>query len=200
MHSVERPSSRSASRWFGTMSCVRANQKPERPVSTRPLSGISVGRTTSKTEMRSLATSSKRSSSSSYSSRTFPLATWTVVSDMNGRLLRLEVAEPFEDGVHVTDGGIQVEDRVHVDAARDRAVGADELLEVLFLLPRAHRVGLDETVGLVPRHARLDQREQQLVAEDEAVASLEVAPHPLRIDDEPLDDPAEAVEHVVEGE
>ncbi len=46
------------------MSFVRANQNAERPVSTRPLSGISVGRTTSKTEMRSLATSSSRSSSS----------------------------------------------------------------------------------------------------------------------------------------
>src|SRR3954453_22385967 len=136
LHSVDRPSWRSASRWFGTMSCVRANQKPERPVSTRPLSGISVGRTTSKTEMRSLAKSSNRSSSSSYSSRTLPLATWTVASDMNGRLLRLEIAEPLEDGVHVADGGIEVEDRVQVDAAGDRAVGADELLEVLLLLPR----------------------------------------------------------------
>src|SRR5215212_4141796 len=131
------------------MSCVRANQKPERPVSTRPLSGISVGRTTSKTEMRSLARSSNRSSSSSYSSRTLPLATWTVASDMNWRLLWLEIAEPLEDGVHMTDGRIQVEDRVQVDAAGDRAVGADELLEVLFFLPGAHRVGLHEAVGLV---------------------------------------------------
>jgi hypothetical protein len=45
------------------MSRRRVNQKPERPVSTRPLSGISVGRITSKVEMRSLATSSSRSSS-----------------------------------------------------------------------------------------------------------------------------------------
>ena len=43
---------------------VRANQKPESPVRTRPLSGISVGRTTSNVEMRSLATSSRRVSSS----------------------------------------------------------------------------------------------------------------------------------------
>ena len=44
---------------------VRANQNPESPVSTRPLSGISVASTTSKVEMRSLATSSSRPSSSS---------------------------------------------------------------------------------------------------------------------------------------
>ena len=46
------------------MSRVRANQKAESPVRTRPLSGISVGRITSKVEIRSDATSSRRSSSS----------------------------------------------------------------------------------------------------------------------------------------
>ena len=40
---------------------VSANQKRDRPVSTRPLSGMGVGRTTSKALMRSLATSSSRS-------------------------------------------------------------------------------------------------------------------------------------------
>ena len=39
------------------MSRVRANQKADRPVSTRPLSGIGVPSTTSNVEMRSLATS-----------------------------------------------------------------------------------------------------------------------------------------------
>src|SRR5262245_42181773 len=112
------------------MCSVRANQKPERPVSTRPLSGISVGRTTSNTEMRSLATSSRRSSSRANSSRTLPLPTCSVASDMDRRLLGLEIAEPLEDGVHVTDGGVEVEDRVEIDAVRDRAVGANELLEV----------------------------------------------------------------------
>jgi hypothetical protein len=52
-----------ASRWFGVMARVRTNQKAARPVSTRPLSGISVGRITSKVEMRSDATRSSRSSS-----------------------------------------------------------------------------------------------------------------------------------------
>ena len=55
------------------MARVRANQKAESPVSTRPLSGISVGRTTSKVEIRSEATRSSRSSSRAYSSRTLPL-------------------------------------------------------------------------------------------------------------------------------
>jgi hypothetical protein len=43
---------------------VRANQKAESPVNTRPLSGISVGSTTSKVEIRSVATSSNVSLSS----------------------------------------------------------------------------------------------------------------------------------------
>ena len=36
--------------------------------------------------------------------------------------------------------------------------------------------------------------------EDEPVRGVEVPAHPLRIDDEPVDDPGEAVEHVVERE
>ena len=51
---------------------VRPNQKRDRPVSTRPLSGTGVGSTTSNAEMRSDATSSSRSSSSAYRSRTLP--------------------------------------------------------------------------------------------------------------------------------
>src|SRR5436190_556395 len=60
------------SRWFGTRSAVSANQKRDRPVSTRPLSGISVGSTTSKALIRSEATSASLPSGSAYRSRTFP--------------------------------------------------------------------------------------------------------------------------------
>ena len=38
------------------------------------------------------------------------------------------------------------------------------------------------------------------MAEDEPVGSLEVRPHPLRVHDQPLDEPCKAVEHVVERE
>ena len=58
-------------RWLGTISSVRPNQNCERPVSTRPLSGMGVGRTTSNAEMRSDATISSRSPKP-YISRTFP--------------------------------------------------------------------------------------------------------------------------------
>jgi hypothetical protein len=46
----------SVTRWLVTRSAVRANQNSERPVRTRPLSGIGLGSTTSKAEMRSLVT------------------------------------------------------------------------------------------------------------------------------------------------
>src|SRR6266511_4229071 len=101
------------------MCLMRANQKPERPVSTRPLSGISVGRTTSNVEIRSLATSSSRSESSSNSSRTFPLPTCTAASDMN-RLLPLgQSGEPLEDRVDVACEPARIEHRVEVDPAGD---------------------------------------------------------------------------------
>ena len=44
------------SRWFGTMSVVCSNQYRDNPVRTCPFPGMSVGRTTSKAEMRSVAT------------------------------------------------------------------------------------------------------------------------------------------------
>ena len=76
----------------------------------------------------------------------------------------------------------------------------DELAEVLLLLLRPQRVPLDEPVGVVAGEPGLDEREQQPLAEEEPVARLEVAPHPLGPDDEPFDEPGEAVEHVVERE
>src|SRR3954453_21665575 len=148
-HSVERPSSRRPSRWLGTTSRVRANQNAERPVRTRPLSGISVGRTTSKVEMRSLATSSRRSSSRAESSRALPLPTWAA-SGMDGLLLSHERPQALEDDVDVAGVGSGVEDRVEVDTAGELPIGANELAKTLPLAPGSERVPLDEPVGLVP--------------------------------------------------
>src|SRR3954447_3879380 len=138
------------------MSRVSANQKPERPVRTRPLSGISVGSTTSKVEIRSLATSRSRSSSRAYSSRTFPLATWLAASDIDGVLLPGEGAQPVEHEVDVLDARCEVEDGVEGrggEAARERGIRVDEEAEVGLRAPRLHRGPLDEPVGLVAREA-----------------------------------------------
>src|SRR5262249_38130006 len=159
---------------------VRANQNADSPVRTRPLSGISVGRTTSNGEIRSLATRSRRSSSSANSSRTFPLATWTTASGMNGFLLCGESAQALEDGVDVPDGCFEVEDGVQIDACGDLRIGFDELPEVCFPFPCLHGVVLNEPVGVVPRDARLDERKQQAMAEHEPMTRIEVATHPFR--------------------
>src|SRR6476646_7775106 len=198
-HSVERPSSRRPSRWFGTIELVRANQRAESPVSTRPLSGISVGRTTSKVEMRSLATSSRRSSSSAYSSRTLPLPTWAV-SGMACFLLPNEGAEPLEDGVDVTGVGGEIEDGVEIDASCELTIGSNELAEILFLVPGPKRVPLDEAVSLVPVEPRLYECDQEPLAEEESVARLEISAHPFGPHDQALDQRGKAVEHVVERE
>ena len=62
------------------------------------------------------------------------------------------------------------------------------------------QAALDETVGLVPGKPRGDKGEKDALAEDQAVRRVEVPPHPLGVDDEPVDEPGEAVEHVVERE
>ena len=162
------------------------------------MSGISVGRTTSKVEIRSDATSSRRSSSSVVD-----------VAHLAGRDAGSQACsgssltasfETGEDGVDVARVRAEVEDGVEVDARRDLVVGAAELAEVELLLPRAHRRALDEAVGVVAREAGLDERVEHALAEEEEVARLEVPAHPLGPHDEALDEPGEAVEHVVERE
>src|SRR3954469_10146238 len=150
--------------------------------------------------MRSLATSKSRSSSSAYSSRTLPLPTCRAASGMNRFLLSDEGVQAVEHGVDVTDGRVEVEDGVEVDARGKRAVAADELGEVRLFVPGAHRMRLHSAVRLVARETGLDEGEKQPVAEEEAVAHFEVASHPLGVHDEAVDDPAEAVEHVIECE
>src|SRR5262245_38346898 len=147
------------------MCCVRANQKPERPVSTRPLSGISVGSTTSYVEMRSVATSSSRSSPSAYSSRTLPLPMCTV-SGMHRRLAcGHERAQPLEDGVHVGGVRLQREHVVEIDTAGKGRIAPCKLAQVELLVPCAHREPLHEPVGIVAAETALDEGEQEPLAE-----------------------------------
>ena len=94
----------------------------------------------------------------------------------------------------------EVEDGVEVDSIRDLGFAADELAEVDLLVARAHRVALHEAVRIVAREPGLDEREQHALAEEQVVARVEVAPHPLGTDDEALDQPGEPGEHVVECE
>src|SRR3954454_4023857 len=187
-HSVERPSSRKASRGLGTRSDVRVNQKPDRPVSTRPLSAISVGRTTSKVEMRSLATRSRRSSSRAYSSRTFPLPTCVAASGMDRFLLRNETADTVEEAVEMGDRDVEVEhvgERRRVEAGGDLVVGSNELGEVALLVPRAHRIALHEPVGVRSLEPALAEREAAPPAEAAVAPSAtrgrgERPPQPVR--------------------
>ena len=95
--------------------------------------------------------------------------------------------------VEVGDGRAEVEDARRARrrrGGRDLGVGADELAEVALLVPGAHRVSLHEAVRVVALEAALDEREQQAVREEEAVRGPEVPLHALRVDDEPVDDPA----------
>src|SRR5438874_12443039 len=108
---------------------------------------------------------------------------------MNRFLLPGQSVQSLEDRVDVPDCGVEVEDRVEIDTRRDLGIGFDESAEVALLLPRVHRVALDEPVGVVTWQTGLDEREQETMAEHEPVARVEVAPHPLGMDDEAFDDP-----------
>src|SRR4051812_32440154 len=100
----------------------------------------------------------------------------------------------------MTDGCGEIEHRVEIDAAADLRIASDEACKVGLVLPGAHGMALDETVRIVAREPGLDQREEETMTEDKPVARLEIAEHPLGMDDEPFDDPRKSVEHVVERE
>ena len=94
---------------------------------------------------------------------------------------------------------LEVEDGCEVDTRGD-FVRRGQLSEILAAVPRLHRQPLYDAVSLFPPEARLHERQQQPLAEVEAVACVEVLAHSLRMDDEAFDEPREAVEHVVDGE
>jgi hypothetical protein len=68
---------------------------------------------------------------------------------MDGFPLPDERAESLEDGVDVACVGVEIENRVEVNAGGELAVGANELAEVLLLVPGAERVPLHQPVRLV---------------------------------------------------
>src|ERR1044072_4023938 len=146
--------------------------------------------------MRSLATRSRRSASSSKISRTLPLATWTAVSGMNGFLLAgCEGVEAFEKYVDVLERVVEVEGAVEgVGRQGDVGIRLEKIPQRYAFLPRAHGVSLDDPVGVVALKPGLDQGEEHPLAADEPVRGLEIGTHPLRADHEAFDEPVEAVE------
>src|SRR4029453_13762982 len=129
-----------------------------------------------------------------------------MASGMDGFLLSLsssfcERSQALEQDVHMAKRGAEVEglhERVLAEPRAYLLVGAYELAEVALLVPGGKGVPLDESVRLVPRKAGLDECEQDALAEDEPVRSIEVPTHPRGVDDQALHQPGEAVEHVVE--
>ena len=79
-------------------------------------------------------------------------------------------------------------------------VGLEQRPQRPLVVPRPEGVSLDDGVGVLAAHAGLDQPQEHAAREHEAVRRLEVPQHPVGVDLEPLDQPAGAVEHVVEGD
>src|ERR671918_280675 len=132
-------------------------------------------------------------------SRTFPLAT-CVTSGTDGLPVGHEIAEASEDDVGTRREGAEVEHLVQIDPRADTRVGSNELAKVQTLVPRTHRMALNQPVRGVALESRLDEREKNALAEEERARRVEVCAHALRANDETIDQPREPVEHVVDGE
>ena len=84
-----------------------------------------------------------------------------------------------------------------VEPGGDRRVLAQQLEQRPALAPGRHRVALHQLVGLLARQPGLGQRQQHALRAVEALAGVEVAAHPLRIDHQPVDQPGEPVQREV---
>ena len=67
-----------------------------------------------------------------------------------------------------------------------------------FAAPGRHRVALDKRISLLARGALLRQRKQHPLRMDKAAEAVKILAHPLRIDDEILDDSRKPVQREVE--
>src|SRR5690554_5345356 len=161
------------------MSSSRASHQAVSCVSTSPLYGIGCGSTTSNALMRSVATMSRRSSPTSYTSRTLPRATrgkgrdvcWIrviIVSDVQLRG-RLADAVAREQRVHVLG-----EERIHLLGGAAHVPGGVQRLGDL--LAREAELGVaHEAFRQVVRAALLDAIRRGLrVAADALVQRLPV--------------------------
>src|SRR5436305_8887886 len=123
-----------------------------------------------------------------------------VASGMNRFLLGSDRVETGEHRVDVARVCTEIENGIEVGPRCDLVVAADELAKVELFVPRAHRVALHEPVRVVPGETGLDECEQHTLTEEEEVARLEIAAHALLANDEAIDQPREAIEHVVDRE
>ena len=81
---------------------------------------------------------------------------------------------------------------------RHLGVGREQSAQRHLVVPGGEGVSLHELVCALAADPGLDQPQERAAREHQAVGRLEVSQHPLGIDGEPLDEPAGAVEHVVE--
>ena len=131
-------------------------------MSTRPLSGIGVGRTTSKALMRSDATSSRRASSSAKMSRTLPERTKPGTSSASGMGVILQLFQSIDERVATWRSSVAIvetgRDLGGRQDARDIGVGLDQLAQLSPLVRGAQRGPLDDPVGVLARQARPPRR------------------------------------------
>src|SRR3954454_7172708 len=117
------------------------------PVRTRPLSGIGVGRTTSKALMRSLATSNRRSSSIANRSRTFPERTKPGTSSASGMGVVLQLLQAINQRLNVGEQSGFVEaigDLAGLEHRSNVGVRLHELTQLATFVGRAQRVALND--------------------------------------------------------
>ena len=150
---------------LGTVDANSWIQKSVSPVSTRPFSGIGSFITTSKALRRSEATISMQL-------RRRPRRGRGPCPSRGGRSARLDHAR------HVSASRTRrrwasrrSRSKARANrlvAQRDLVVALDDVAEVAALVDRAPRGALDDAVGVVAAHPRLDEGEQHRLREDEA--------------------------------
>jgi hypothetical protein len=115
-----------------------------------------------------------------------------------------QVRQPVEDRREPLEVAVRPADGVEtVLVERGAALGrllAQGVAEGRAVAPGLHRRGLHERVGVLARHARVDELEQDRGGVDETARRLEVGLHALGVDGEAADQPGGEVQQVVGGD
>src|SRR5215211_637082 len=119
-----------------------------------------------------------------------------------GRLGRVS-EHPLEDRVHFPEVVIEVEQAFELLCAnmrRNLAIVFEQIeqRELAVRFPHLHRIALDERVGILAAETGLRQREQDALRMDQASHAVEVLLHPLRIDEQLLDDACQSRQREVQ--
>src|SRR5262249_59812430 len=97
-------------------------------------------------------------------------------------------------------GGVEVEGRFKLFRRQPLCnvrIAGDQVAEVSAVIPCAHRVFLNDAVGVLTQQPGLRQIQQDLATENQPASALEISEHPVRIYNQRVNQDCSFVQQIV---